>query len=79
MPRYFFDTNDGLDFRDHIGCEFRDQAALRRGALKAITGLLAAGSEKCDSYSVVLQVRDEQDETIFVIRSVCQIDIQDKF
>ncbi|WP_373318377.1 DUF6894 family protein [Methylobacterium haplocladii] len=75
MPKYFFDTKDDLDYRDHIGCEFQNQATLRRGALKAVTGLLAAGGDKDGSYSVVLKVRDEHDKIVLVVRSVCQLEI----
>lgn len=74
MARYFFDIQDGFDHRDEIGQEIESPQALRREALRVMTGLVADEDADSVGFAIIVSVRDATGANVLTLRTVCQFD-----
>lgn len=74
MPRYYFDVQDGFEFKDDKGREIPNAEDVRAEAMKVISELSTSESQENDGYTIIVNVRDENSAYVLTIRMVCQID-----
>ena len=66
MPRYFFDTDDGLVARpDTIGLQLENDAAARRAALDALPDMARETMPDGDRHTFLSSIRNEAGVVIY--------------
>ncbi len=75
MARYYFDVYDGADLqRDDEGSEFDSLDAAVQGAARSAAEIGQGRLARGDTSDVVIEVRDEENKRIFVVRASMQVD-----
>ena len=65
MPRFFFDTSDGLIMKDEEGTEFANAHLARDAAIMSLPDIAREEMIKHDSRAVVMLMRDESGRALF--------------
>ncbi|WP_132256520.1 DUF6894 family protein [Methylobacterium segetis] len=77
MPRFFFDTFDGLVVFDDEGTDLPDRAAARRHAHRALSDMMQSAPDRGSTVQYRADVRDAQNRRIMTATISFAIDETD--